>query len=142
MKKLPGHPADLLKLALKDMKKCLKNEQYKIEMGFWHWAQLDTNTCYICIAGAIMAQTLNTPPNISKRPEDFSNKDIQNKLQAIDLILAGDILDGVIKTGKKISQRQENLIRKKLCLSKLEQPQLYPDEMRKLIKLLRKYVKK
>jgi hypothetical protein len=54
--KLPDLPSALIRVALEDLEKCEKDPRYEISMGDFHFAY--QNKCYVCLAGAVIAQTL------------------------------------------------------------------------------------
>ena len=56
---LPDKLSDLLELALDDLETTEKDPRYMIDMGEWH---TPTNgKCMVCLAGAVMAQTIGVP---------------------------------------------------------------------------------
>ena len=92
MEKLPNTLHELLSLALKDLKKCEKDDDYKIEMSVWHEPNQGTNigVCEVCLAGAVMAKTLLEDPYEDKWPNLYP-EEIKNKLRAIEDIRTFDI---------------------------------------------------
>ena len=90
MKTLPNNLIDLLKIAVKDLKKCKADPKYNIEMGLWHEPERN-GKCSVCIAGAIIAKTLKTNIAEEKSPHQFRHKssDIYWKLVLIDKIRCG-----------------------------------------------------
>lgn len=60
---LPDKPSELIRLALKDLRKTERQFwKYKIDMDIWHSGKTSTlSRCSVCLAGAVMAQTLKTP---------------------------------------------------------------------------------
>ena len=58
---LPDKLSDLLELALNDLEKTEKDSNYEIWMGGWHIPSYDRVKCNVCLAGAVMAQTLEYP---------------------------------------------------------------------------------
>lgn len=59
MSTLPSLPSALIRLALSDLSKCESDPRYTIDMLTWH-EHID-GTCFVCLAGAVMAQTLSIP---------------------------------------------------------------------------------
>ena len=74
----------LLRLAIDDLKSCITAPEYDIDMDNWvyHW----DNTCYVCLAGAVMVQTLR----------DFSyaqeNMIIPVWAMALEALRTGDLI--------------------------------------------------
>ena len=62
-KKLPYYPSELLKLALDDIAVVKKNKIYHINTSVWHTANV--NTCSVCLAGAVLANTLKASSLVS-----------------------------------------------------------------------------
>lgn len=57
--KLPGQPSKLIRLAIKDLEAVEGDTRYMVDMRFWHLANYDS--CHVCLAGSVMAKTLNIP---------------------------------------------------------------------------------
>ena len=116
--KLPDKPSALIRAALDDLKKCMADPTYEINMATWHKPlvnQRDSAHCSVCLAGAVLAQTFKIPasepiaalrpfgtPGVPANPLDplvrRFHGDI-DKLRAIDDFRAGAILDGLISMG-------------------------------------------
>ena len=84
-KKLPDKMYQLLRLALSDLDKCNKDKSYRLCMGNWHIPDVLDDVCHVCMAGAVMAKTLNADKNKVLRLEDFKGL-TRTKLRAIDYI--------------------------------------------------------
>ena len=67
--KLPDTIHGLLRVAIDDLKKCQASKNYKIEMSEWHEPYGDD--CFVCMAGAVMAQTLMADITESYSPKSF-----------------------------------------------------------------------
>ena len=83
---LPSTLHGLLKVAIDDLKKAVKNEHIALNMSTWHSANLYFKKgvkCVCCMAGSVMRYALNTNINKTYSPHDFS-ADIQKKLYAIN----------------------------------------------------------
>ena len=93
MKTLPNKASDLLELAMKDIKKIEKNPVYILDMGSWHQPEFQNFDfdCAVCLAGCVMANTLEIEAELSREPEDFKD-DIRLKLYAIDELRGGEML--------------------------------------------------
>lgn len=92
---LPDKPSDLIELALSDLRKCEADPRYKIDMEVYHEASTMT-CCLVCLAGSVMAKTLECDPELDADPCDqelFSIADAQ-KLDALDNFRLGEVADG------------------------------------------------
>lgn len=54
----PDKLSDLIRLALGDLRKCEESPNYRINMIYWHLNIPDESRCIVCLAGSVMAQTL------------------------------------------------------------------------------------
>lgn len=102
--RLPKKPSALILLALNDLAKAERTKGYEINMGDWHVAadtapRYDPETCkvtapdddcYVCLAGSVMAFSLNVPRSVELTPGDFST-DVQNALYAVNDFRVGDV---------------------------------------------------
>lgn len=59
MSKLPDTLHELLEVAIRDLKAVDKSEDYEIDMTVWYHTN---DKCKVCMAGAVMAKTLNFGP--------------------------------------------------------------------------------
>lgn len=90
-KKLPDKLSDLLELAVKDAKKIGKDPRYELDMSNnWHMYIEDEKKCRVCLAGSVMACTLNVNPTETVYSYDFS-LDTSDKLEALDRLRTGDL---------------------------------------------------
>lgn len=56
----------LIRVAVTDLVKCERDPQYKIRMSQWHNGRLHGDgsvKCSVCLAGSVMAQTAEFPPD-------------------------------------------------------------------------------
>ena len=88
---LPDKPSDLLQLALDDLQKTENDDRYVINMDVWHDPGPPDNKCRVCLAGSVMAQTLQGSPWLQLRPESFDDGKIDLQLCAIDHFREGDV---------------------------------------------------
>lgn len=91
MKKLPTIPSKLIRLALEDLRKCEADPDYVINMNNWHFLTVD-GTCSVCLAGAVMGQSLGGLLNHWMDPAMFEE---ENALFAIDAFHSGWIKQGL-----------------------------------------------
>lgn len=127
---LPKKPSKLLTVALQDLSKAEKNAKYSIYMNDWH--DPHTEKCKVCLAGAVMAFSLNAPIQELLIPEDFADS-LQFKLEAIDLFRSGNIHQGLELLGFE----QNKFIPEEVEIVPYEyNKNEFKKDMRKLIKLL------
>ncbi len=76
MKKPPKKLSRLIRLALADLAKVERSKKYVVDMTWsWHSPQ-PSGKCAVCLAGSVMAKTLNVPPDRFANPRyyDFSDE--------------------------------------------------------------------
>jgi hypothetical protein len=94
MKTLPDKPSELIRLAISDLCKVEKNPVYRINMNRWHHLNYKDMVCEVCLAGAVMAGSLDADPYLSISPFSFKPS-IYYKLQALDEFRLGTFFEGV-----------------------------------------------
>ena len=77
-----GKISQLVGLAIEDVANVKENPAYVFNVGFWH-VPLHTGRCSVCIAGAVMAGTLESDPALAVYPTDFDS-DTRDKLSLIN----------------------------------------------------------
>ena len=101
---LPKKPSVLLKLALKDLETCRNSPKYTIDMDYWFYT--NGNECTVCLAGAVMAQTLGFDPMESPSCGPYTHPKISDttrkKLLALNNFRMGNILTGLNRLGCKL----------------------------------------
>lgn len=100
MSKLPDTLSGLLRVAVEDAKKIELSDKYKLNMNYWHMPadtyegekEEDRGKCYVCMAGAVMAERLGASPDQEAWPDHIANGDesTHSKLLAIDLMRQGN----------------------------------------------------
>lgn len=87
---LPEKFSDLIRLAVKDLEVCETSSLYFPNMGHFHLPGFlpRKSVCFVCLAGAVMAQTLNAPSGLSLVPDDY-DQSVANKLYALDCLRSG-----------------------------------------------------
>ena len=88
---LPDNLVDLIEVAINDMKAVKADTNYSFNVNYWHMSC--QSKCVVCVAGAIMAKSLNSDPNISVQPSDFYDDSIYHKLTLINFIREGKIFN-------------------------------------------------
>ena len=82
------NPSELIRVAINDLKLCEADPRYAISMGEWH--KPGYFKCSVCLAGAVMAQTLNAPLTSEVKPIDFDGH-TYDVLTAVDLLRTGQV---------------------------------------------------
>ena len=73
-------PSALIRSALQDLKDCDAEDEYEIDMGFWHRRPREEgDTCLVCLAGACMSKSLGVAI-------DEADKDLQNLIETMGFI--------------------------------------------------------
>lgn len=89
---LPSKPSELIRVGIKDLKACEADPTYRINMMDWHRPSFDVpEICCVCMAGAVMAQTLSISPRVSVTPMSTSVFDAitQQRLDALNYMRRG-----------------------------------------------------
>jgi hypothetical protein len=84
---LPNVLSDCIEIALQDLAKAEASDKYVVDMGTWH-RPTDDGKCQVCLAGSIMAFTINnviTPDIHIECTSDFP-RILEHKLDALDSI--------------------------------------------------------
>lgn len=121
---LPDVLSDLMLLACKDMKRCMKQDKkYQINMNVYYSpkGEFFPNKCQVCYAGSIMAKTI---------PIDFSiefldlPKSLIAKLGVLDILRRGSISAAMDKwtfitnnPKEEATARQKKELERKYCAS-------------------------
>lgn len=94
--KLPNKPSALIRLAIKDLEACEKDESYNINMDRWQMP-LSNGICEVCLAGSVMAKTLGVPRTLESTAA-FTSLDMptMNKMWALDYFRKGNLYGGLI----------------------------------------------
>ena len=86
---LPDKISALLRVALADVEKCDADPVYVLDMNRWH-DPIKTPAgpvCAVCMAGAVMAQTLKISPDNHATPEEYGEQ--------AESFLDGELLDSL-----------------------------------------------
>lgn len=106
MSALPEKLSELLTIAINDLEACETADGYSIDMNVWHQWDGGHETCAVCLAGAVMAQSLAFP---QKRNADFGDSALGKSMASLDLlddISRGNLADAVRKHGEISNGRQ------------------------------------
>ena len=99
-KKLPEKHSDLILVALKDLEAVENNPKYKVGMGWWHKPTEDKNSnkyCTVCLAGAVMANTLGASVKKEADPSDY-DEETKCKLIFLDRVRVYHQVSSIICT--------------------------------------------
>lgn len=100
MKRLPNKPSQLLRLAMNDLEIIEKDPRYEIDMAEYHY-RADGFTCLVCMAGAVMANTMKLDYTKYAHPISFPDETRQ-KLFAINSLRCGDVVEALVILGLKM----------------------------------------
>lgn len=85
MKKLPKKLSDRILVALHDLELVEADPRYKIDMDTWH---KPNGQCAVCLAGSVMAKTLNAPIKVELDTCDFPYE-IEEQLEGLNAVRCG-----------------------------------------------------
>jgi len=92
MNKLPDKVGDLIRIAIKDLQVCEADDKYIIDMEKWHTpknlavGESGPDSCYVCLAGSVMAQTLDVPRDQRYVPDLLPTEDLDARLRLLDIL--------------------------------------------------------
>ena len=92
---LPNKMSSLLRLAVKDAQACEADPRYVLMMGSWHEPARNSAKCAVCMAGAVMAQTIGVTPLKVVSPYSFTPP-TRRRLEAIDDMRCGGFDDAYL----------------------------------------------
>lgn len=73
---LPERLSARVRLAVHDVLLCAVDPRYIVDMTMWHTRATRAGKCRVCLAGAVMAQTLKFPSTASVTPSTFDDADM------------------------------------------------------------------
>ncbi len=100
MKTLPNLPSKLILLALKDLRLVEQDPRYTVHMDTWHCMDY-SSVCSVCLAGAVMAKSLDATHGQWYAPFIFEESD---RLEALNLFREGYISEGLYRLGYKLHE--------------------------------------
>jgi hypothetical protein len=77
-------------VALRDLARCRNDPSYRIYMGAWHYPDLLHDFCHVCLAGSVMAKTLQVPLRAEASPSAF-DCEVRDKLRALNSLRGGSV---------------------------------------------------
>lgn len=137
--KLPSKPSELIRVALKDLRKAERSKKYVIDMGTWHEPHGDwefnpdkgydeyvpNGKCTVCLAGSVIAGTLGVSPKKDAEPLDFGAK-TRAALRALNYFREGSI-DSAF-AALRISEAKQQAAREALDLLGFYYEETFYDE--------------
>ena len=117
---LPTTASKLIRVALRDLRACEDDDFYVVDMQEWHTPvyNYDYEVCAVCLAGAVMAQTLGLPDDLEIDDTDLAGygDSVKNGLHALDFFRIGEIKAGLETLGyddvRKLSEDWQQYARK------------------------------
>lgn len=124
MKTLPKVPSELITLALNDLELVEKDERYEVNMEVYHYPS--DGKCLVCLAGAVMAKSLEVPPETNYLSYSEPN---YKQLNALDYFRAGALHAGLycLNFGRSTWGRFKECVH---MPSYVSSPALFKSEMR------------
>ena len=109
---LPTTPSALIRAALADLRAIEADDGYVVDMSRWHWPTMDDRgqtVCQVCLAGAVMAQTLDVPHDLRIYNDDLAGYgcSVENKMNALDFFRLGEIEEGLDMLGYDVDKLSE-----------------------------------
>ena len=109
---LPSTPSELIRLALEDLRACERDDRYEVDMWDLHNSregQRGQMVCHVCLAGAVLAQTLGVPRDRSICGRDLARyrSSVQDRLRALDHFRLGEISAGLSYLGYDVDKLSE-----------------------------------
>ena len=126
---LPKIPSKLIRLALKDLEWVEKRKKiYKVDMYSWH----EPNShCSVCLAGAVMANTLKCDPKDEVRPEYIPRNKLQ--LRALDYFREGFVRYGLSNLiGQRVTKFSGDQIGNRVITEYSDNKRRFKSQMRKM----------
>ena len=103
MNHAPEKLSSLIRLALDDLAKCEADDDYVVDMDVYHEPSPNEGTCRVCLAGSVMAQTLDTPRDVDRVPVWYlDSRDMRRwgtALSALNRARLGDLLGAIREMG-------------------------------------------
>lgn len=87
--RLPQTLSDLAELGIADLRRTELDPRYRIDMLEWHLP--DGATCAVCLAGAVMAQTLSAPVDLEWTPGYADAATNEKALRALESLRKGSV---------------------------------------------------
>ena len=104
--------SNLIRRALSDLAACEIHDDYVVDMRVWHAPGKDSGQCVVCLAGAVMAQTLDAPFGSSVHPSDYIRQNdgidkwlCYSALIAIDMARKGELREALTEMGCRVPEQ-------------------------------------
>lgn len=109
-KKLPDLPSAILRHAMEDLVKVENDPRYAVSMSDWHSlynGDDEDQLCHVCLAGAVMAKTLEVPLDLGGDSSFFSLEgtfEDWRKFTMLDFLRSGHIEDALDWVHKELPE--------------------------------------
>ena len=144
--KLPEKMSDVLELALHDIERVETSPQYEIDMTNWHIYDRITGVCSVCMAGAVMAQTLGVPFNettsltmVEVSDDDKTKLCILDDVRSSHFIPLLDFIKGEDDEDDKYRPLFKDIMRFGNIVRYHESPTQFKKDVQRLAETLRKH---
>ena len=100
-------PSELIRLAINDLVKIERSKRYAVDMSDWHVPVRKHDTCYVCLAGAVMAKEFAFPIDRRAAVGEYDgnynwsygrgnfNARVARRLSALDQFRQGNVYGGL-----------------------------------------------
>lgn len=133
--KLPDKPSALIQVALRDLAAVERQpKRFRVCMAFWN--NYHEKRCDVCLAGAVMVQTLNTRASTVEPalgPNDFPTG-IARKLHALEYFRNGEMWEASCELDLEFP---EKLYRERTVTDYRVNPARFKKDMRAMAKALK-----
>lgn len=133
MRELSEIPSMAIEQAVQDLEAVEADSRYVVDMGDWHRYFPEYETCSVCLAGAVMAKSLNAAADKDYSPTTLFDPSTSNRLRGLDKFRAGLIDEGLRLFGRGLSIPMSDVVH----MSYGSNPALFKQQMRELAARLR-----
>lgn len=136
MSVLPDKPSELIETALRDLEAVERlPETYRVDMRMWHSWGSSEKKCYVCLAGAVMAQSLGAGPERDLDPTEFDEE--YSKLIALNYFRCGDITVGLMHMSAWKTEYEDKIEDRHVPQYNRDDGRSFKEEIRKMVEYLR-----
>ena len=133
MNRLSEVPSELIRQAMSDYEQAMAHSHYEVDMTRWHaGTQGKMEACKVCLAGAVIAFSLDVLVEAKSNPHQFEFDTCQ-KLHALDDFRCGRIYSGLNLMNKQIPENMPHFT----AISQFngKNPEMWTQDMYHLIEL-------
>lgn len=97
---LPSIPSQLLELALTDLERAEKSPDHTVNMGVW--MRIEDRTCNVCLAGSVMAFSLDvalSAKGFEVSPNELDTRS-KNLIESLDYFRTGSLYSASIRLAR------------------------------------------